>query len=75
MSLFEKKSSHTSTIKIGLNWLILHFISTSTLKVYEEKVDGDVFFLNFPNITGLLVNVNSEHCGTELSLLKIQVLL
>ena len=41
---FEKRSSHTSKIKIGLNWLILHFISTSTLKVSEKRVDGDVFF-------------------------------
>ena len=71
MTLFEKRSSHTSKTKIDLNWLILHFISTSTLKVSEEKVDGDVFFLNFPNITGLLINVNSEHCGTE----QIQVVL
>ena len=71
-TLFEKRSSHTSKIKIGLNWLILHF---TTLKVSGKKIDGDACFLNFPNITGLLMNVNSEYCRTELSLLKIQVLL
>ena len=75
LTLFEKRSSHTSKIKIGLNWLILHFISTSTLKISEKKVDGDVFFLNFSNTTGLLMNVNSEYCRTVPSLFKIQVLL
>ena len=60
---------------IYLNWLILHLISTSTLKVSEKTFDRDGFFLNFPKITGLLWNVISEYCRTEPSLLKMQVLL
>ena len=70
--MFEKRSSHTSKIKTGLNWLILHLIWTSTLKVSEKKVSGDVFFLAFPKIIGLIMNVNTECCRRELSLPKIR---
>ena len=42
---------------------------------FQKNVDFDVFFLNSPNFTDLLINVNSEYCLTEPSLLKVQVLL